>query len=121
MSKIKSCKLISEVMRKMNNKDKMAEMLIAGLEDEAARISSVGVPYGKMWIIRNKGVTVNSLKTEAIITLAEDRNTHTLVLITKVNDGKDTTYNHFSRFEFKESDDNFFNLLLLINNNCLLR
>ena len=122
MSKIRSCKLISEVMRKMNNKDKMVEMLLIGIEsDKNARVSLIRVPYGKMWIIRNKGISIESLKTEAVITLAEDKNNHTLILIVKVNDGKDTTYNHISRFVFEENDESFFSLLSLINNKSLLR
>ena len=123
MSKIKSCKLISEVMRKMKDKDKMVTMLLSDKlqSDNTARVSAIKVPHGKMWIIKNKGISVNTLNTEAVITLAEDRNEKKLVLRITVNDGKDTTYNHVSRFEFEESDENFFNLLLLISNNSLLR
>lgn len=119
-------KLLDELLQNLNDREELAYMLLRGLNDEYASVEEspittieTSVPDGKLWIIKPKSPT--SYPNQAYITLVEDKLNHSLMLCVRLNDGTSTTFNHTVTYFFDEEDDQFFNLFVLINKNCLLR
>lgn len=102
--------MISQLLKNLNNKESLASVIIRNLDSDRG----MPVPHGKLWVERQ-------CKKQAFITLVQDMQTKNLNLCVRINDGKDTTFNNVKSYIFNEDDDQFFNLFVLINKNCLLR
>ena len=102
--------MISELLQNLNDREELTAILIQKLSSEKA----MNIPHGKLWIERKD-------KKQSFITIVQDRVERTIGVVVRINDGSSTTFNHTASYTFNEEDDQFFNLFVLINKNCLLR
>jgi len=102
--------VILQLLQNLNDREELALILIKKLPNETA----MNIPHGKLWMVRKD-------KKQSFITIVQDQVEKTIGVVVRINDGSSTTFNHTASYTFNEDDDQFFNLFVLINKNCLLR